>query len=501
GALHGLLPFRVPGGALLVGPGRVPALGLVPVLAQFVGGLPEADRETGRVRRAQGRGLGDHRPAHRYAEDVGLELHAQPVRGDAAVDLEHVEPDAGVGRHRLDDVAALVADRLQGGPGQVRVGVVPGQPDDRPPRVGPPVRCEQPRERRHEVHAAAVVDLPGQGLALRRAADDAELVAQPLYGRAGDGDGAFQRVHGGLVAEAVADRGEQAAGRADQPGTGVEEHEVAGAVGVLGLAGGEADLPDGGGLLVAEVTGERYRAAERPAAQCRAVTVRVRRRADRRQHGARDVEEGQQLVVPVQGFQVHQHGAAGVGDVGDVLAAVDAAGEVPQQPGVGVAEDRLTAFGVGAYPVDVLQDPLDLPGREVRRRRQPGPAADHLAPAVAVQGGGDAVGTGVLPDDRVVVRTAGAAVPHHRGLPLVGDTERGQVGRAQAARVHRGTHHRRRTLPDLHRVVLDPAGTGQDLFVFELVPADLVTAMVEDHEPGAGGALVDRADEVSHAGP
>src|SRR5688500_5670256 len=47
-ALHGLLPLAVPRRPLLVGPFRLPAPGLVPVVAQFVGGLPEADREPGR---------------------------------------------------------------------------------------------------------------------------------------------------------------------------------------------------------------------------------------------------------------------------------------------------------------------------------------------------------------------------------------------------------------------------------------------------------------------
>ena len=48
---------------------------------------------------------------------------------------------------------------------------------------------------------------------------------------------------------------------------------------------------------------------------------------------------------------------------------------------------------------------------------------------------------------------------------------------------------------DLDRIVLDPAGLGQDLFVFELVAPDLGAVVVEDHAAGAGGALVDSRDE------
>src|SRR5664280_2026572 len=53
-------------------------------------------------------------------------------------------------------------------------------------------------------------------------------------------------------------------------------------------------------------------------------------------------------------------------------------------------------------------------------------------------------------------------------------------------------------LPELHGAVLNPAGSRQDLPVLELMPADLVTAVVEQHEPGAGGSLVERTDEIGH---
>jgi hypothetical protein len=68
----------------------------------------------------------------------------------------------------------------------------------------------------------------------------------------------------------------------------------------------------------------------------------------------------------------------------------------------------------------------------------------------------------------------------------------------QPGGVDGGLQHRTAALPDLDRIVLDPAGSGQDLGVLELVLAPLVAAPVEDHEPGAGGALIDRCDEIGH---
>ena len=49
-------------------------------------------------------------------------------------------------------------------------------------------------------------------------------------------------------------------------------------------------------------------------------------------------------------------------------------------------------------------------------------------------------------------------------------------------------------VPDLVRVVLDPAGPREDLLVLLLVDGDDPAVVVEDHAPGGRGALVDRGD-------
>ena len=54
------------------------------------------------------------------------------------------------------------------------------------------------------------LDGAGQRLDSAELLDEAQVVAQPLHQRAGDGDGAFQRVDGRLVADLVAEGGQQA---------------------------------------------------------------------------------------------------------------------------------------------------------------------------------------------------------------------------------------------------------------------------------------------------
>src|SRR5256885_3700214 len=68
----------------------------------------------------------------------------------------------------------------------------------------------------------------------------------------------------------------------------------------------------------------------------------------------RSLQQRQQIVVPLVGVDVEQHGAAGVGDIGHMAAP---ARELPDQPAVHGAEGQLAALGGGARAVDVVQNP------------------------------------------------------------------------------------------------------------------------------------------------
>jgi hypothetical protein len=89
-------------------------------------------------------------------------------------------------------------------------------------------------------------------------------------------------------------------------------------------------------------------------------------------------------------------------------------------------------------------------------------------------------------------------VPHDGRLALVRHADRVEVAGAQARAGQGRTDDGLGALPDLQRVVLDPAGLGQDLLVLELVLTHLAPGMVENHEPSARRALVDRTHEISH---
>ncbi len=373
-------------------------------------------------------------------------------------------------------------------------GDVPGEPDDRPPGVAAPVRREQPREGRHQVGAPVVGDRGGQGLHLGRGRDQAEVVAQPLHQRSGDGDRALERVDGRLVADPIAHRGQQPVVAGHLRRAGVEQEEVAGAVGVLPLPGEVAGLPERRRLLVAEHAGDRN-VGQRAADGSSAGAEIARGRTDLGQHRDRNPHLRGDLRVPGEGVEVHEHGAAGVGHVGQVGPAVRAAGQVPDQPAVDRAEDQIAGLGGPTGSGDLGQHPRRLGSGEVGRQRQTHP--------VAVAGGAAAecaeplahgVGPGVLPHDRRGDRFAGAAVPHHRGLALIGDADGGQAAGPHPRGGECLGDHGLRVAPDLERIVLDPARPGKDLPVLTLARGDREARPVEEDAPGTRGALVDRGD-------
>src|SRR5690606_34379799 len=229
------------------------------------------------------------------------------------------------------------------------------------------------------------------------------------------------------------------------------------------------------------------------------LAIHLRRGADLRQHRHGNTDHRADLLVPLEGVEVHQQGAAGVRHVGDVQPAVGSPGEVPDEPGVDVAETQIAGFGLLRRTLDVVEDPADLRAGEVGGEGQTGLVTEPVLPAVLAELVDDLVRPGVLPDDGVVNGLAGVAVPHHRRLPLVGDADGGDVGDVHAPLLQRPVDDLLGAVPDLLRVVLHPAGLGVDLVVFVLVDRHDLAAVVEDHAAGAGRSLVDSGYVLGHS--
>ena len=331
------------------------------------------------------------------------------------------------------------------------------------------------------------VGLPRDAFDIRRLGDQTQPVAQPLHGRARHEDAAFERI-GALAAELIGDGGEQPAARMHGHAAGVQKREAAGTVGRLHHAGLDAGLADGGRLLVARHAKDRHRRAQ-DVGRGDAVIARAIHHLG--QHRLRHAQQHLELGIPGALADVEQQAAACVGGV----ARMDlAAGQAPQQEALDRAEGQRALVGGGAGARDVLQDPGDLGAAEIGIEQQAGLLRDHLLVARLLQPGAHLRRAAILPDDGVVDRLAGRAVPHDGGLALVGDADADEVlrlefrpGECCAADLD----HRR---PDLFRIVLDPAGLREDLRQFLLRAGNRTTRGIEHDGAGAGGALVDGED-------
>lgn len=180
--------------------------------------------------------------------------------------------------------------------------------------IGPPVRRKESREGCHKDHAAIVRDSGRQGIDLVRLADNAHAVAEPLDRRARDCNGSLERIGSRFALELVSDRGQEAVVGGDDLLARVEQHKASGSVGVLGLTGLEAMLPHERGVLIAQTSrdGHVLDLAELfvvdSAKECG-------RGLDLGQDLLVESKEVEALVAPLQGLDVHQHRATGVGHI------------------------------------------------------------------------------------------------------------------------------------------------------------------------------------------
>ena len=258
---------------------------------------------------------------------------------------------------------------------------------------------------------------------------------------------------GNLAIQGDADGGNETPLGLNTGVAGVHEHETARAVGVLRASGPEAAVTEQRGLLVARNAGDRGAVRHNLIGNA---AVIVGTPLDLRQHRTRNVEQLEQLVVPLERMDVEQHRAARVGVVGGVYHA---ARQVVDEPSVDGSEHELAGIGRRAGAVHVVEDPFDLGSREIRIGHEAGLVADDVGHAVRDEGIRDLGRAAALPHNGVVHGQTGIAVPHHGGLALVGDADGGDAVGMDAALELNLHHDRDLGGQDLHGILLDPART------------------------------------------
>ena len=208
------------------------------------------------------------------------------------------------------------------------------------------------------------------------------------------------------------------------------------------MPGLAAHLAEQRRLLIAGDAGDRHARRRRATSTTLAVHF-ARRRAppaacSRARRTARSSSSSH-----CQRVDVEQHRARRVADVGDVHARRRSASRSARCRPCRTPARRASACVARAG--HVVEDPADLAAGEIRVDEQAGLALDQRRSCPSrLQPLAELGGAPILPDDGVVDRLAGLAVPDDRRLALVGDADGGDVARPQA-RPRRAPRRRRRS--------------------------------------------------------
>ena len=152
-------------------------------------------------------------------------------------------------------------------------------------------------------------------------------------------------------------------------------------------------------------------------------------------------------------MNVVEVGAAGIGSVGDMHPA---ACQPPDQEAVDGAETQFAGGGAITRAIHLVENPGQFRRGEIGVEKKAGLFRHHGFLAGILHYRADIGRTPVLPDDGVMDRLAGGAVPDHGGFTLVGDADGDRQTAARTRLRHHGGCHIDSGLPDILRIMLDP---------------------------------------------
>ena len=248
----------------------------------------------------------------------------------------------------------------------------------------------------------------------------------------------------------------------------------------LAIPGALAGLAEQRRLLVARDPGDRDLAAEDAGA-----AVDVRRGNRLGKAGGIDPEQIAELRVPAQLVDVEQHRPRGVRVVGDVST-----GELEDEPGVDRPEGRARA-----PPRRFVEAIRSWWPRSRGRSRAPcAPAPAARARPLSARRSAPPCGD---PARRAHGGSARRSAGPRRPPSRAGWRFRSPPGRRPGSPRRRSppTATPPRHLPDLARVMLDPAGLRKVLFELRIGASGDPAVAVEDEAGGPGRALVDGEDQ------
>ena len=398
----------------------------------------------------------DHRPLHRHLELVGLHLHEQVVGAGAAVHAQHAPARRAAGS-AIRSATSRTSNAIASSVARTRCArVVPaGHAEHRAPRVRIPVRRAQPGQRGHEHHAAGVGHrrAPAPRSARRRPAGRARRAATAPRRRS-------------RTPSPPARRSARRSRPSTPPWTAARPAERTIAVPVL------ASTNDPVPYVHLASPGEKHAwpnsaacwspampAIGRSRPTNAAGSVRADHPGDGTTSGSARGGTPQQLAQlrrPLPGLDVEQQRPRRVGGVRDVPRGRRSAGRSGRSP---PCRPRATRRPRPAHTCGSCSaSQVSLVAVKYGSSRSPVSSVTRSSCPASRSRVADPGGPPVLPDDGPPRRGSVRPVPHHRGLPLVGDARDSSPVLARPAWSQGLAAGGQGRLPDVLGQVLHPAG-------------------------------------------
>ena len=165
-------------------------------------------------------------------------------------------------------------------------------------------------------------------------------------------------------------------------------------------------------------------------------------------------------------------------------------GQVPHQPGVHSAEQKLSVLCHLARALHVLQNPADFRCGKISVRNQSRPFPDHFVKTVLFERVDLIRCPPALPYNRRINRFSGLFRKTDRRLTLIRNANCRNIVRLRADLPHRLDRYGKLGRPDFHRIVLYPARLGIILCKLFLRNRAYLSAPVKQNTTGTRRSLI-----------
>ena len=245
-------------------------------------------------------------------------------------------------------------------------------------RILIPMRRTQAYKSRNHVAAVGIGHRFRHSFGFGSIANQPQLITQPLDSSTGNKNGAFKRIFH-LAVYTPGDSCNKTVFAVYRLFAGIHQHKTARTVGIFCFAGCKAGLSEQRTLLVTCSAGDRNRSLKKLGI---GRTVYTAGWFNLRQHLARNAQNSQDFVIPLQSMNIKHQCTRSIGIIRNMNLT---AGQLPDNPAVNSTEQQLSCFRTLACMRYVFQNPVQLGTGEISIQNQACLFTEHISIATDFQ--------------------------------------------------------------------------------------------------------------------